>query len=572
MANVTLHNYAKQDISLVHQENVRNTRRFIILFSYLGIGTLFLFGNINLYEGARLTGIIELLATAMLVLNLVSFLITNNRVLASVVMVFMVGIPLIALLFLGGIQDTGILWFAAYPLIAFYLFNRKWGVFFVMLLFLVTFGITMGQVMDFWKSAFSNTILFQLLINFFVVSYISYLYASARQHQDEQIDQNISQLNYQTLILGKKNQELEDSKDALETAKAKDEAILSSIGEGVIVIGVDNSLLFMNAAAKSILGFSAGIGQSADWLRKYKIINPETKKVFTPEEDPIQRALQGERITSVDGIVPNPTTGKNVYITATVCPVQTHTKRRIGIVITFRDMSREKEIDKAKTEFVSLASHQMRTPLSAVSWYTEMLLDGDAGKITAKQKQYLKEVYFMNRRMVELIDTFLSVSRLELGKLVADNKPVKVTEVAEYIIAEEKKAIQEKEILVEMHFDDTIGMITTDRKLLSIVFQNLLSNAVKYTPAHGRIDFSIQKEGSKLMVKVADTGMGIPEAQQAHIFKKMFRADNARAQDSEGTGLGLYIVKSIVELLKGEICFTSKEGVGTTFQITFPIV
>jgi two-component system phosphate regulon sensor histidine kinase PhoR len=261
-----------------------------------------------------------------------------------------------------------------------------------------------------------------------------------------------------------------------------------------------------------------------------------------------------------------------VYITATVCPVQTHTKRRIGIVITFRDMSREKEIDKAKTEFVSLASHQMRTPLSAVSWYTEMLLDGDAGKITAKQKQYLKEVYFMNRRMVELIDTFLSVSRLELGKLVADNKPVKVTEVAEYIIAEEKKAIQEKEILVEMHFDDTIGMITTDRKLLSIVFQNLLSNAVKYTPAHGRIDFSIQKEGSKLMVKVADTGMGIPEAQQAHIFKKMFRADNAQAQDSEGTGLGLYIVKSIVELLKGEICFTSKEGVGTTFQITFPIV
>jgi signal transduction histidine kinase len=247
----------------------------------------------------------------------------------------------------------------------------------------------------------------------------------------------------------------------------------------------------------------------------------------------------------------------------------------IGTIKIFRDITNEREIDKAKTEFVSLASHQLRTPLSAVNWYAEMLLAGDAGELNEKQKKYLDEVYRSNQRMVELVNALLDVSSLELGTFVSDPKSTDICKLAQDVIDEQKPQIDVKKLSFSFLCEESISRIQVDPKHLRMVVQNILSNAVKYTPEGGKIVLSISSTDKKnVLLKISDTGYGIPKNQQDKIFTKLFRADNVRDKDTDGTGLGLYIVKSIVENSGGKVWFKSsgEEGnKGTVFYVTLPL-
>lgn len=229
-------------------------------------------------------------------------------------------------------------------------------------------------------------------------------------------------------------------------------------------------------------------------------------------------------------------------------------------------------IDKAKTEFVSLASHQLRTPLSAINWYTEMLLAGDAGKVTDEQRGFLDQVAQSNKRMVALVSSLLNVSRIDLGTFAVDPVPTKFAEVADSVLFELTPQITEKKLEIKKFYDPQLPLIPADPKLLRIIFQNLLSNAVKYT-TEGSVTLTIKQlpKEKKVLISVADTGFGIPEEAQAKIFTKLYRADNAREKDADGNGLGLYIVKSIVEQSQGKVWFVSKEHQGTTFYVALPL-
>ena len=238
---------------------------------------------------------------------------------------------------------------------------------------------------------------------------------------------------------------------------------------------------------------------------------------------------------------------------------------------TFVDITERKEIEKVKTEFVSLAAHQLRTPLSAIKWYTELLASKDVGGLTPEQEKYLEKVYAGNERMIDLVNTFLNVSRLELGTLAVDIKPTDVVELMESVFEELEVQIQEKYFKLHKEYDENIALVNTDPKLLRMVFQNLLSNAVKYTPKGGELRVEIKKRGSEFHIIVEDSGLGIPKNQQDKIFTKLFRADNARALETKGTGLGLYIVKMIVEKFGGSISFTSEPNKGTTFKAVLPL-
>jgi signal transduction histidine kinase len=240
-------------------------------------------------------------------------------------------------------------------------------------------------------------------------------------------------------------------------------------------------------------------------------------------------------------------------------------------VVVFRDVTKEREVDKAKTEFVSLASHQLRTPLSAVNWYAEMLLAGDVGKLNDEQKKYIDEIYKGNQRMVDLVNALLDVSRIELGTFAISPEPTQLTDISKSIIKELKPEIKKKNQVVSEDYEKNLPKINVDQKLIRIVIQNLLSNAVKYTPEKGRIGIEMKTSGANIEIKVADTGYGIPKPQQKDIFTKLFRADNVRQKDTEGTGLGLYIVKNIVEQSGGKISFDSTEDKGTTFYVTIPL-
>jgi signal transduction histidine kinase len=235
------------------------------------------------------------------------------------------------------------------------------------------------------------------------------------------------------------------------------------------------------------------------------------------------------------------------------------------------DITKEKEVDKAKTEFVSLASHQLRTPLSSINWYSEMLLSGDAGELNKDQKEFINEIYTGNQRMVSLVNALLNVSRLELGTFAVDPTELDIKKEAHTIVEEIKLIASKKEIEISTNYQEELPTVMTDKNLLGIVITNLLSNAVKYTPDKGSVKLDVTHDDKWISIKVSDTGIGIPEEQQENIFSKLFRADNAKQSDSEGTGLGLYIIKSIADHAGGEISFESKKDKGSTFEFKLPL-
>jgi PAS domain S-box-containing protein len=236
-----------------------------------------------------------------------------------------------------------------------------------------------------------------------------------------------------------------------------------------------------------------------------------------------------------------------------------------------QDITLRKEVDRAKTEFVSLASHQLRTPLSAIRWYSEMLLSKYVGDLNEKQRQYVKEIYAGNLRMVELVNALLNVSRIDLGTIAVDPEPVSLVEICESVLMELTPQITEKQQTIEKLFVAAPATYMADSKLIRIVFQNFLSNSVKYTQPGGHIAVEISARENQLYIRVSDNGYGIPKAQHGKMFEKLFRADNVRQKDTEGTGLGMYIVKAVVESSNGRIWFESEENQGTTFHVLMPL-
>jgi signal transduction histidine kinase len=199
-----------------------------------------------------------------------------------------------------------------------------------------------------------------------------------------------------------------------------------------------------------------------------------------------------------------------------------------------------------------------------------MLLAGDAGKITKEQKDYLEEVYSSNKRMVELVNSLLNLSRLDLGTFTVNPEACDLTEISKNVLKELSSIIKTKKMKIEQDYEKGLKEIKVDKKLTRMIFQNLLTNALKYTPDKGKVSVSIKQEEKNILIEVKDTGYGIPKKDQPKIFGKLFRADNVK-NETDGTGLGLYIVKSILEQSGGRIHFVSEENKGTSFFVKIPL-
>jgi signal transduction histidine kinase len=239
-----------------------------------------------------------------------------------------------------------------------------------------------------------------------------------------------------------------------------------------------------------------------------------------------------------------------------------------------QDITKEVEIDRAKTEFVSLASHQLKTPLTAISWLTEALLEGDKGALTEEQRKYVENIHSTDRSMMAMVNDLLNVSRIELGTLQLRPEEIDIVAFAQSVIDEQKPSADGKYIALKFECESNIPRMRVDHNLIRMIFQNLLSNAIKYTPPGGSVSVSIARgSGMKdtVLVTVEDTGIGIPKDEQGQIFDKMHRAKNAQASVPDGTGLGLYVVKTVLERVKGTITFDSIENKGSTFRVALPV-
>ncbi len=375
-------------------------------------------------------------------------------------------------------------------------------------------------------------------------------------------------------LVDRRTEQLKLANTKLQEDKASDDAILASIGEGLIATDREGNIIFANPQAQNMLGWSPKemIGQPIFTFQK--LVDSNGQDVVLEKRPTYQVLQQGKRVTTNDlsYIKKNK---QRVPLSLTITPVKLN-GQTVGTIQVLRDISQEREIDRVKTELISLASHQLRTPLSAINWYTEVLVKEELGKLNNDQKRYLQQIHHANQKMVELVYDFLNVSRIELGTFSIKLSIINVRELAQSVLREIVPLVSQKKLRVTEKYGRGLEKIEGDRKVIRLILQNLITNAVKYTPEKGKIKVSIgliqkTKNISHLCIEVSDTGHGIPRKQQSKIFTKLFRGDNVAKLDSEGSGLGLYLVKSFVDFCQGKITFTSKENKGTTFKVLLPV-
>jgi signal transduction histidine kinase len=224
-----------------------------------------------------------------------------------------------------------------------------------------------------------------------------------------------------------------------------------------------------------------------------------------------------------------------------------------------------------KTEFIRIASHQLRTPLSSMRWANDLLKRGSIGRPTEEQKEYLDIIETGNQRMLKLINDLLDVSKIEMGNMTFDFKPVDIRAVAREVVQDLMLLATANNTALRLEAETDLPLVLSDGEKIKMVFSNLIDNAIKYTKGQGEVMVGMGKSGDYVQVFVRDNGVGIPKAQQKNIFQKFFRSDNALKHQTVGTGLGLFIVKSIIEANKGNTWFESEENKGSTFYFRIPI-
>lgn len=362
-------------------------------------------------------------------------------------------------------------------------------------------------------------------------------------------------------------EDVEAEKEKVEEAKSKNEALLASIGDGIFATDTQKRIMIVNRSAEEMLGWREQEAIGKDLFRVVTVVD-EKGDVLPRNDRLVQLALRTGKKTSNSTYSYVRKDGTTFPVAVTASPVVLN-KKIIGAIIVFRDITKEKEMDRAKSEFVLLASHQLRTPLSSLNWYIEMVLEEEVGKLTPDQKKYLEKISHSSRRMTTLVDALLNVSRIEMGTLSVQPKPIYVQEIAKEVVGEFAALIEQKRLKFKTHYDD-MPVINVDPDLTRIIFENLLSNAIHYTPEKGDVTLTVTKRVSDVLITVADTGYGIPKQEQNKIFTKLFRAENIKEIDTDGTGLGLYIVKAIVELARGKVWFESTENKGSVFYATIP--
>ncbi|MFZ3044148.1 MAG: ATP-binding protein [Minisyncoccia bacterium] len=351
---------------------------------------------------------------------------------------------------------------------------------------------------------------------------------------------------------------------------------LDNTSDQVVITDPEGTVVYANASVEKITGYAPeeALGKKSGALWK----SPMPLEYYQNFWHTIK-----ELKTTFIGEIQNKRKNGELYTAViSVSPVLDEKGDILFFVGIERDITKEKQIDTAKNEFISLASHQLRTPLTAINWYSEMILGGDAGKLTKKQKGYFNEVYTASQQMNDIIKSFLNILRLETGTQTKNLVPVDLAAVSKSVLTELHLQAERKKLRILEKYQKLLPSVMTDADLTRVILQNFVSNAIKYSRDDGEVSISLEfvtKGGAadgktatedSVLTAVHDSGIGIPENVQDKIFSKFFRADNAKKQDPNGNGLGLYMTKIMVEMIGGQIWFSSKEGEGTTFYLLLP--
>lgn len=397
-----------------------------------------------------------------------------------------------------------------------------------------------------------------------------------RKKNEQVLEKHTKELKDVKTALLNVTDDLNNEKDKLEKEKIKDETILSCLGEGLFVVDLKGRTVLINKAFENLLGWKATEIQDQIFVDLVQAQDSDGK-LIPAHKRPISVAIsQGKEVTNFGTnddycLVKKDKTKLPICYKVTLMTLE---KKIIGAVGVFRDITKEREIDREKTEFVSIASHQLRTPLGITKWYLEAIKTEDCFKSAPKTTlAYLDEIDKNTERLISLVHNLLSVSHIDQKSIRNDPQKIDLRKLIESILETMNLIATTKKIKLNLVIKPkSLPAVFIDPIRLREAIENLVINAIEYNIPSGNVKVVVDKKIPKMFsISVQDTGVGLSEEDQKKLFTKFFRSESAVAQNPNGSGLGLYVVKSYIEDWDGKISVKSKKGIGSVFTITIPL-
>ena len=377
--------------------------------------------------------------------------------------------------------------------------------------------------------------------------------------------------NHMADVIALRESAQREQNGVLATLNHRFESVLNAANDGIAMLDRKGHFVLINRRFGELLGgrpealLHHTVGEAPPLLLERLARLSSRLAAMLPGDVQDERGV-AEEIIALDGT-------DQRFLQFYTAPVQGEDgQETIGRILVLRDVTRERELDKMKTDFISVVSHELRTPLTSIKGYTDLLLSGATGEVSELQAEFLGIIQSSTTRLSNLINDILDISRIESGSIQIKHEPIDYRRIVSDTLRLMKAAADEKQISMDASLPESIPPVRGDTDKVTQVLANLVSNAIKYTPLGGWVKVSLEVTGeTSVTTCVADSGIGVADEDQPKLFQKFFRADNTSTREAGGTGLGLVIAKTIIELLGGAIWVESEPGRGSRFSFTLPL-
>jgi len=353
--------------------------------------------------------------------------------------------------------------------------------------------------------------------------------------------------------------------ELLAAEKSRAEAILFSIGDGVLTTDMDGRVTMLNQAAESIAGVTNEAVLGREW-REALGARLTDGAPLTDDACPLRRALRGEQAVEAEDLAIWRPDGRQITVGVFASAVRRAGGQPVGAVAVLRDVTREREVEAMKREFVGLVSHELRSPTAVIFGFAELLMDE---ALPPSARRYVERIHRETERLSGMLQDFLDIERLEAGKIPYHLRSLPVAELIEQVAGDVRPRLERHQLVVDVR---DVGLAArADRDRLLQVLHNLVGNAIKYSPEGGEIRVTAERHGQSAVLAVADQGLGLPRDAFARLFEKFYRVDRPDHRGINGTGLGLAICRRLIEDMGGRIWAESDgPGRGSTFRVVLP--
>ncbi len=380
-------------------------------------------------------------------------------------------------------------------------------------------------------------------------------------------------------ILKKQAQSIAEHLYEVEQQKNRLEAVFENVEEGVLVMDSQHNILQANSSCELISGYTL---KEMLGRKGYEIFGCQDKNGnLYPDFDPLSKVISTKETIPYDEHIHVNREGKKIWVGVSYTPIFDENGNIEQIIAVDRDITAMKRLERTKSEFVSLASHELRTPLTVINGYLSLILNGDFGDLAVPQRRAMymnaiSKVHNETQRLTKLVEELLNVTRIEDGRLKLNVKRLSMPQLLEEIVVEFQPLAEEKRINfgLKTHSNgfDRSQYVFGDKDKLKQVLVNLVDNAIKFTPDRGKVWIDCRDNYENVYIQIQDTGIGISPNVLPRIFEKFQQGGSSYLKENRGTGLGLFIVKSLVEMHQGKIWVDSRPGKGSKFTFTLPSI